>query len=168
MTGSDVLEILNTLEQAGIQVWIDGGWGVDALVGTQTREHNDLDVVVAFHDVERIKKVLGNRGFVVSVDELPTRFVLRDNNLHHIDFHTVTFDFEGGGIQKLQDGRTYRYPSQGFTGKGSINGQAVKCLTPEVQAECHYGYEPDANDHHDMQLLHDHFGIRLVAPYKLA
>jgi len=46
-------------------------------------------------------------------------------------------------MQKLQDRRSYRYPPQGFTGKGSINGLVVKCLTPEVQAECHYGYQPD-------------------------
>jgi lincosamide nucleotidyltransferase A/C/D/E len=165
MNGNDVLEIVNTLEQAGIDVWLDGGWGIDALVGKQTRKHTDLDVVVALDKVEHIKNVLGSKGFIVSEDELPTRFVLQDASSRHIDFHTVTFDSEGGGMQKLQDRRSYRYPPQGFTGKGSINGLVVKCLTPEVQAECHYGYEPDENDRHDMQLLQDYFGIKLKRPY---
>ena len=42
MTGNDVLEILNVLNAANIPVWIDGGWGIDALIGKQTREHDDL------------------------------------------------------------------------------------------------------------------------------
>jgi lincosamide nucleotidyltransferase A/C/D/E len=39
MTAADVIEVLQCLERAGVSVWIDGGWGVDALVGAQTREH---------------------------------------------------------------------------------------------------------------------------------
>jgi len=37
-----VLEILTALH--GTDVWIGGGWGVDALVGEQTRPHGDLDL----------------------------------------------------------------------------------------------------------------------------
>jgi hypothetical protein len=33
MTATDVLEVLGRLEAAGLAVWVDGGWGVDALVG---------------------------------------------------------------------------------------------------------------------------------------
>lgn len=29
----DVTEIYNLLEENGIQVYIDGGWGIDALIG---------------------------------------------------------------------------------------------------------------------------------------
>lgn len=44
MTEQDVLEIVCVLEARGISVWLDGGWGVDALLGTQRRRHKDLDV----------------------------------------------------------------------------------------------------------------------------
>jgi lincosamide nucleotidyltransferase A/C/D/E len=165
MNSHDVVDLVQTLQQANIEVWLDGGWGIDALLEQQTREHSDLDVVVAFENVEAIKHVLGKSGFVVCEDELPTRFVLQDQRARHIDFHTVTFDREGGGVQKLQDGRSYRYPPQGFAGKGTVNGQTIKCLTAQGQAECHYGYEPDANDRHDMQLLHEYFGIPLKESY---
>ncbi len=30
---SDVLEIVERLGGAGVRVWLDGGWGVDALIG---------------------------------------------------------------------------------------------------------------------------------------
>jgi lincosamide nucleotidyltransferase A/C/D/E len=165
MNGNDVLEIIRLLTDEGIDVWLDGGWGIDALVGRQTREHEDLDVVVALDRAKEIKQVLGRRGFVVTEDELPTRFVLQDGHACQVDCHTVTFDSEGGGIQTLQDGSSYRYPPQGFEGAGSIHGQQVRCLTPEVQAECHYGYEPDENDRHDMKLLQEHYNIKLVPPY---
>jgi lincosamide nucleotidyltransferase A/C/D/E len=165
MTASDVLEIIETLEQAGVDVWLDGGWAVDALIGTQTRVHDDLDVVVALDTVEAIQQTLGEQGFAVTDDELPTRFVMIDVRGREIDFHTVTFDDEGGGVQELQNGNSYRYSPEGFNSTGEINGRKLRCLTAEVQAECHYGYEPDDKDRHDMNLLHEHFGIKLYKPY---
>ncbi len=165
MTANEVLRIISTLNNANIPVWIDGGWGVDALIGQQTREHEDLDVVIALANVETVKDILGEQGFVVLEDELPTRIVLKGANTQQIDFHTVTFNTEGGAIQKLQDSSVYRYKLEGLNGNGSINGHAVKCITPEEQAASHYGYEPDEKDKHDMQLLQKHFGIELTKPY---
>jgi lincosamide nucleotidyltransferase A/C/D/E len=81
-------------------------------------------------------------------------------------FHTVTFDADGGGNQELQDGRIYRYAPQGFTATGLISGVNVRCLSPEVQADCHYGYEPGEDDKHDMRLLHAVFQIDLMEPYR--
>jgi len=159
MTGNDVLEILNVLNAANIPVWIDGGWGIDALIGKQTREHDDLDVIVALEKVKDIIRALGNQGFAISTDELPTRFVLQDARDRQIDFHTVTFDAEGGGIQRQYDGSSFRYTPEGFNGKGHINGHAVQCLTAEIQAQCHYGYEHDEKDKHDLTLLQTYFGI---------
>ena len=165
MTATDVLEIVTILEQAGVDVWLDGGWAIDALVKKQTRQHEDLDVVVDINKVETIRQKLGQRGFKVSEDELPTRLAMEDINGRVIDFHTVTFDKEGGGIQKLQNGRAYRYPPEGFAGIGEVGGQKAKCLTAEVLAECHYGYQPDDKDRHNMQVLNQYFGIELKKPY---
>lgn len=39
MRSGALVEILRLLEAAGIAVWLDGGWGVDALLGRQTRSH---------------------------------------------------------------------------------------------------------------------------------
>jgi lincosamide nucleotidyltransferase A/C/D/E len=38
LTASDVLEILAWLEAAEVEIWLDGGWGHDALLGEQTRQ----------------------------------------------------------------------------------------------------------------------------------
>ena len=44
VTQADLFKVLDMLEQFGIRYWLDGGWGVDALVGRQTREHRDVDI----------------------------------------------------------------------------------------------------------------------------
>jgi lincosamide nucleotidyltransferase A/C/D/E len=41
-----------------IDLHIDGGWGVDALLGRQTRTHADLDIAVNRQDVAQIRFLL--------------------------------------------------------------------------------------------------------------
>ena len=162
----DVLEIVAALRAAGIDVWLDGGWGVDALVGEPTRKHDDLDCVIALARAQDALAALAPLGFAMHEDELPTRFVVRDARNRRIDFHTVTFDHEGGGVQRLQDGSSWRYPPHGFRARGRIAGQPVPCLTADVQALAHVGYEPDEKDMHDMNLLARRFGIDVPEPYR--
>src|SRR5205085_11413556 len=63
MTAKDAADLVETLERAGIDVWLDGGWGVDALFGEQTREHDDLDLLVRLEDVPALLAVLAGRGY---------------------------------------------------------------------------------------------------------
>jgi hypothetical protein len=37
---------------------LDGGWGVDVLLGEQTRVHAVVDIVIASHDVKRPRELL--------------------------------------------------------------------------------------------------------------
>ena len=168
MAGSDVTAVVEHLRLAGLSVWLDGGWGVDALLGAQTRAHDDLDCVIALEDAAKVINALASLGFVLGDDERPTRFVMRHADDRRVDFHTVTFDAEGGGVQQLQDGRAWRYPPQGFSGVGLVNGMTVSCISPEVQMLSHFGYEPDDNDRRDMRLLADRFGLELSPPYQLS
>jgi lincosamide nucleotidyltransferase A/C/D/E len=166
MLAQDVLDTVSVLETAGVIVWLDGGWGIDALVGEQTRPHDDLDLVLALEHMDAAWQALAGRGYVVVEDEMPTRCVVRDAAGRKIDFHPVTFDVDGGGVQRLQDGSTFRYPPDGFRGRGRVGERGVRCLTADVQALCHLGYEPDEHDHHDMLLLGERCGIALPAPYE--
>ena len=70
MEPEDVVEIVNALEREGIAVWLDGGWGVDALVGAQTRPHADLDLTVDRGQLERIQDKLAKANIGVS-DNVP-------------------------------------------------------------------------------------------------
>lgn len=42
----DAIKIITYVEEIGINIWLDGGWGVDALLEIETREHNDIDLFV--------------------------------------------------------------------------------------------------------------------------
>jgi lincosamide nucleotidyltransferase A/C/D/E len=55
MTSPDVVDLYRYLEQSGIRVWLEGGWGVDALLGRQLRSHNDLDIAIDWNDVPRLR-----------------------------------------------------------------------------------------------------------------
>jgi lincosamide nucleotidyltransferase A/C/D/E len=63
MTAADVTELLDRLRDEDIDVWIDGGWGVDALLGEQTRLHEDLDIVVQMKYLSKLRNLLEARGY---------------------------------------------------------------------------------------------------------
>lgn len=46
MKAETVIELLELFAENGIETVLDGGWGVDALLGFQTREHSDLDIAI--------------------------------------------------------------------------------------------------------------------------
>jgi lincosamide nucleotidyltransferase A/C/D/E len=163
VTAERVLELLGVLRSAGVHATLDGGWGVDALLGRQTRPHEDLDLVVAVEDVPRIREVLEPLGFALHEDHLPVRFVLRRLG-EQVDFHTVSFDSEGGGVQPQPSGGTFRYPPEGFV-SGRVLGERVSCISAAVQVLCHVGYEPAPKDVRDVLRLCRELGVAVPASY---
>ena len=63
MDSQSLLAVIVLLETDGIDVWLDGGWGVDALLGHQTRDHDDLDLVVELDYATRIIELLAGLGY---------------------------------------------------------------------------------------------------------
>ena len=165
MTARDVAAVLDRLEGAGIEAWLDGGWGVDALVGEQTRPHDDLDLIVRVDDTGTMCAVLVEDGYRLAEGVLESNFVLRDASDHAIDVHPVRF-VDGDGIYRMENGADWVFPAGGFTGTGTVGDRPVRCLTPDVQMLCHStGYVPGATDFHDMRLLNARFGTRLLPPF---
>lgn len=149
----DVVELLMLFEAHGIEVWVDGGWGVDALLGAQTRPHGDLDIATRHSDVPKLRALLAAKGYndVPRDDTRACNFVLGDDEGREVDVHSFTFD-DGGN---LTFGVAYPYDS--LTGTGSIAGHPVKCISPEWMVKLHSGYELDADDHHDVAALRERF-----------
>ena len=77
MSEADVVEVLGWLGEREVAVWLGGGWGVEALVGEQTRDHKDLDLIVRDDHVSRMSGVLIEHGFRLSRG-VQGGFVLRD------------------------------------------------------------------------------------------
>ena len=171
MHAADVGEVIDALELAGVDVWVSGGWGIDVLLGEQTRPHDDLDVIIRADDVEAAIRVTRDLGFSLMTDELPQGFVVRDTVDRRIDFHPVRFRSDGSAVQEIRGGGEWLFSVTGLLGAGSINSRKIRCLTPEEQAvraadqPGDAGYEPDETDRRDMRLLRDRFGITLPYPY---
>jgi lincosamide nucleotidyltransferase A/C/D/E len=167
MASEDVLLVVEVLEHAHITVWIDGGWGVDALLGMETRHHADLDLAIALSDVTAATDLLRTGlGYAVSLNQMPTRLELADKRDHRVDLHPLVFDVQGNGRQQLPDGSFGIYTASGLAATGFIAGHAVCCLTPELQLQFHLGYDPDEADRHDVARLCRHFALPLPDPYQ--
>jgi lincosamide nucleotidyltransferase A/C/D/E len=161
MTAKDVVEVIQLLSAHHIDVCIDGGWGVDALLGEQTRTHADLDIAIPHKDVAQVRALLEARGYtdVPRDDTRDCNFVLGDDQGHQIDIHTFVFDAAGRHVFGVA------YPFDSLNGAGSVSGHPVKCISPEWMVKFHTGYKLDANDYHDVKALCQHFGIELPSEY---
>ena len=162
MSGTAVIELMQLFAQHDIEVFVDGGWGVDALLGHQTRPHNDLDIALQHKDVPRLRALLEARGYrdVPRDDTRDCNFVLGDDQGHEVDFHSYTFDAQGKHIFGVE------YPLESLTGTGTIQGYPVKCIAPEWMVQFHTGYALDENDYRDVAALCERFGIALPSEYE--
>jgi lincosamide nucleotidyltransferase A/C/D/E len=157
-----VVEIMELLEAAGVACWLDGGWGVDALLGEQSRPHADLDLIARAGDLPRIRAALGARGFAAVPGETECNVVLRDPAERAVDVHAIEIDARGYGVFRLPDGRRWPLPPSAFAGRGRVLGRDLHCLSAEAQVQCHgQGYTPLEKDLADMQRLQERFGVVL-------
>jgi lincosamide nucleotidyltransferase A/C/D/E len=168
-TGADVREVLAALERHARRIWVDGGWGVDALVGEQTRDHADLDLAVDRGDLRAIEGALAELGFrhdPTIEPGLPARLVLRDEGDRQVDLHPLRFDEDCNGWQQLSEtGRAWgRYPAEHLRATGTIAGLRVQCISPELQVRFRMGHEWRSQDEHDIRLLARRFRVGPLPP----
>ena len=168
----DVIHIYQSLAANNIQVWLTGGWGIDALLGKQTRPHKDVDVIMLLDDIVRMREIMAGDGYclkelwpennwVVDVHgtEIPTAFVLRDSNSRELDVAAMRFDDRGNGIPVWADDVGFVFKREDLAGEGMIAGFPVRCFSPEMQVYCHTGYDLPLAQVRDLELLRDKFGI---------
>jgi len=161
MTANDVVELIELLSRNDIEVIIDGGWGVDAVLGEQTRRHSDLDIAIQHKDVPKIRALLEARGYrdVPRDDTRECNFVLGDDQGRLVDIHSFTFDSHNTIVFGVE------YPFESLQGTGMINGYPVRCITPEWLVKFHTGYPLDTEDYQDVKLLCDRFGLEMPEEY---
>ncbi len=159
MSASDVLSVLSVVREAGADVVIAGGWGVDALLGEETRSHQDLDLLHRREQEPALVAALTAAGYGETLDRRPVRFVLSHPSGLEIDLHPLQFAPDGSATQSsLDPDKPFRYPAECFV-TGTIGGTRVRCISAERQADFHQGYDPGAADLHDMARLRAEFGV---------
>lgn len=162
ITQADAIELLDRFESAGIAVYVDGGWGVDALLGRQTRPHLDLDIALPAADGACIRQLLIEMGF----EQIPAEhtwehnWVMQDRHLRRVDVHTYILDSSGRNIGGLE------YEAHHLTGRGTIGHRQVDCIPVDVMIEFHLGYEQDLEDFEDVLALCQAFDRPLPAEFE--
>ncbi len=153
MTMNDVTKFYNALKNIDVKVWIDGGWGVDALIGSQTRPHEDLDIAIELKNVEKTLKLLRAEGYQEIRRESKWNFVFGDDVGHEIDFHVFIFNDHGCVVDGLM------YPDESLTGIGTIGDCTVQCISADHLVQFHTGYPLRESDYHDVSILCEKFGL---------
>jgi lincosamide nucleotidyltransferase A/C/D/E len=159
MTSADVVSLYTELENSGINIWVDGGWGVDALLGGQTRFHKDLDIAIQQKDVPKFRELLQAQGYKQIKEDSKWNFVLGDGNGHEVDVHSFIFDDQGNVVEGIM------YPAATLTGTGTIDGHTVRCISPEYVVKFHSGYELKDNDFKDVYAICEKFDLELPEEY---
>ncbi|SEF33763.1 lincosamide nucleotidyltransferase A/C/D/E [Amycolatopsis pretoriensis] len=151
-----VLRVLDAVRPA--EVWLAGGWGVDALLGHRTREHRDLDLLHRRDQEPAVLEALAALGYRETRDLRPVRFVLSDGATE-LDLHPLVFAEDGSAVQAADDrGATFPYPADCFV-TGRLLGVPVPCISVAQQVFFHQGYEPRPHDLADMRHLREAFGV---------
>ena len=150
--------------------WVAGG--VDALVGTPTREHKDLDLLLPLTALHAGVSCWADDGFELAHtwpesrgiagyhpllgEPIPSAFVLTHAEGREIDVHV--YEVVNDRIVCLWD--TDRpLEREDLAATGSINGVPVRCMTAGMQLTCHQGYELPPAHAADVSLLR-----QLIAP----
>jgi lincosamide nucleotidyltransferase A/C/D/E len=167
MNAIDVIDLYKALESLSIEIWIDGGWGVDALLSEQTRSHSDLDITIEQKDVPMLRQFLQKRGYRdIKLEEARAwNFVLGDESGREIDVHVIVLDDGGNGVYGPPESGEM-YPADSLRGTGKIQGQTVRCISPEWMVKFHSGYQLKEKDFRDVSALCKKFDIELPAAYQ--
>lgn len=132
--GRQVIEVVTAVEAAGVVIACAGGWGVDALAGKQLRIHRDFDAIIDQNDLDKAMAALAEHGYeewyrLTAPDTLGeggppilASVVLRNHVLRVVD------------LILLENPREVLTLVQ-----GSIDGQPVKCLSPDDQVRSKMG-----------------------------
>jgi lincosamide nucleotidyltransferase A/C/D/E len=150
----DLISYLDLFEELELDIWIDGGWGVDALIGEQTRSHEDLDFLIEKASSDRLVSAIRELGFVDvhTNDHTPWNFVMGTPDGKNFDFHLLERIADGDYIYGDPD-NPIPVTTESIDCTGVIAGRSVRCPTPEFQIYSHTGYTIEETDIHDVTLL---------------
>ena len=166
MEEKEAKRLYELLLDNGIQTWVVGGWGIDALYGEQTRSHKDLDVIMRADDIFKACQIMHEEGYISKAlwsenrpvkdsfgNLIDTAFILQDCNKCGLDIHAIIFDKAGNGLPAWNETEDFFFSNEDLGGSGTIDGASVQCITVQSQLVCHSGYEIPGHQMNDLKIL---------------
>jgi lincosamide nucleotidyltransferase A/C/D/E len=163
----NAIALCQLFRAAKLSFWVDGGWGVDALVKEQTRPHTDLDLAVLLSDLPVFERLLGEQGYLrINLNDEPEwNWVFRNPEGLVVDLHGFVWDDQRNGI--LGDpGNGEMYPSDAFDGRGRLGELDVNCIAAPAVLIFRNGFTPRAVDLHDVALLCERFNLEIPSRFR--
>jgi lincosamide nucleotidyltransferase A/C/D/E len=158
MTEAAAGELCRLFDDQGLQCWVVGGWGVDALLGRCTREHKDLDVLLVVSQHAQAWRLLHDHGFLLAYrweenvdvpgdlfpgEVQPTAYVVEDQSGRQVDVHVLD-DRRPDLLPLWSTDRTFI--SGALDAHGTIDRVRVRCMSAQMQLIAHEGYQlPEAH-----------------------
>ncbi|NLJ55375.1 MAG: lincomycin resistance protein LmrB [Intrasporangiaceae bacterium] len=145
----EVCLVVAWLNGSGAVYQVNGGWGVDGLVGRQTRPHRDLDVFIDAEREPEARAWLTSRGYSVVEDWHPVRVELAGPH-GRVDLHPMRIvSAEGDGLQQGLGDEVFLHAARDRV-VGRIGDQPVVVARAERVRELRRGYEAREVDRHDL------------------
>ncbi|HVO86114.1 MAG TPA: hypothetical protein VMT23_00060 [Candidatus Binatia bacterium] len=173
MTAQKLVNLYTELQSIGVNPILDGGWGVDALLGEETRPHKDADLIITKEDLAKVKDYLTSRGYKDRTEgEIWWHFFM-DSSDDEIDFLVVDPQKSGGAYLGPRENDLF-FPEEAFQGKGHVSGKEVACLsapyrvralTKEFGVVIKNNYQITEHDCRDMIALCKRFNIGIPSDY---
>ncbi len=122
--------VVDVLSAAAVPVWLFGGWGLDARIGSVTRSHGDVEFWVPRTEDARSKMILVDAGATALATQPPEEaceFVWDD-----VDFSTAYFDRRADGTFAQLQGRwsDWALPADSFgEDTGRLDGVPVPAMS---------------------------------------
>lgn len=154
--------------------WLGGGWAIDAWFGSQSRDHEDIEICVARHDQQKIYRYCAGWQFFSPIDGdwalLPAgellaapRFMLQLRRPADLDIPIEgmppTFEFllneVAGGEWMFMRDASIRLPLEQLYWRC---GWGMLATLPEVLLLHKAVYRPRPKDEHDFERMLPHLG----------
>jgi 2'-5' RNA ligase len=171
---TEVLRVCRALDDGHLSYWVAGGWGLDALVGSETRHHGDLDVVLEYfrEDLTTVTTLLTSLGYrrkrpLGGTVWFPDAEVYEDERGHHIEVlninwpllvsrgwlreATPTLETESNEVLELEEIPPLLVEQ--CTASGVLEGTRIPVLSVSAQQLFHVGYEKRREDSHAQEIL---------------
>jgi 2'-5' RNA ligase len=178
---TELLRVCRALSNEGLVYWVAGGWGLDALVGSETRRHGDLDLVLdSFEEsLPKVAALLTGLGYrrkkpLGGILWFPDAEVYEDNRGHHIEVLNINWELltlaqallSPPPIPEPESTSELRQmtPSllQLCAATGVLDGVRLPVLSAAAQQLFHYGFQLRQEDSHDDDI------IRLISTEQVA
>lgn len=135
-------EIMGGCESAGIRVWLFGGWGIDALLGTIRRAHRDIDLILHLSNRSAYRGQVLAIAAKISEDTPQKLRVPKDGIQCDTRFFHVLPDGRLVSDLDAHDSSVYPWPPDSFPEEvnGVIDGTPVRAVSWSAQFVAKAGY----------------------------